>query len=468
MCKIKFVVFASFVLHAVDVSTQPAFEAMKIIPDDQEIKAEFGYDIGLDSDLIVVGAWQQGDGQSTVPNTYTPRADGAAYVFDVTSGEQLLRLIPNGLAPSDRFGVSVAISGDRVAVGAYGVDSGVFGEPGFASRMGAAYIFDSATGEERLKVMAADGAAQDWFGRTLDLDGDRLVVGALYADAVGEDSGAAYVFDAQTGEQIFKLVASDGAAGDQFGWEVVIEEDVIAVGARYATDADGARTGGVYIFDATTGEQLHKIEPPVGGLTNDSFGIALDIEGDVLAVGAPYDRTIGFEAGAAYLYSVSSGELLYELTPTDHQPDEIFGRCVAISNGLVAVGLRSSDDNNLHAGAIHLFDAQTGEQIRKLLPSDGHMGQAFGWRAAGSNGLFAITAPHDNPGDVLESGSAYIFDLSCAADLTHDGLLNNDDFLGWLAAFQSGTSGCDQNRDGMCTPADFSAWVANYNSCVGN
>src|SRR5690606_4572573 len=114
----------------------------------------------------------------------------------------------------------VAVSGARVAVGAYGVDSGVFGEPGFASRIGAAYIFDSTTGEELFKVMAADGAAQDWFGRAVDLAGDRLVVGALYADAVGEDSGAAYVFDAQTGEQLYKLVASDGAANDQFGWEV--------------------------------------------------------------------------------------------------------------------------------------------------------------------------------------------------------------------------------------------------------
>ncbi|CAK0870733.1 unnamed protein product [Prorocentrum cordatum] len=194
-------------------------------------QATFGNSVAVSSDgaRVVVGAFyddDQGD------------RSGSAYVFDGTTGERLLKLVASDGAASDHFGISVAVSSDgaRVVVGAKGDDDQ-------GNNAGSAYVLDGTTGERLLKLLANDGAAGDEFGYSVAVssDGARVVVGAAGDEDQGDRSGSAYVFDGTTGERLLKLLASDGAAGDEFGISVSVSSDGARVVVGAAGDDDQGR-----------------------------------------------------------------------------------------------------------------------------------------------------------------------------------------------------------------------------------
>eukprot|EP01043_Picozoa_sp_COSAG02_P085873 COSAG02_NODE_23442_length_718_cov_4.101777_1_plen_143_part_10 len=110
------------------------------------------------------------------------------------------------------------------------------------------------------KLLASDGSQSDWFGNSVALDGEVLVVGAYLDDnAGGSNAGAVYVFvrDAGSGawSEAQKLLASDGSQYDRFGISVALDGEVLVVGAYEDDDADGSNAGAVYVFvrDAGSG-----------------------------------------------------------------------------------------------------------------------------------------------------------------------------------------------------------------------
>ncbi|MEE3240868.1 MAG: hypothetical protein VX231_07880, partial [Pseudomonadota bacterium] len=132
------------------------------------------------------------------------------------------KLTPSDGASSDYFGISVSIDGDTAVIGAhYDDDNG--------SASGSAYIFTSSYGvwSEQQKLTPSDGASSDWFGYSVSIDGDTAVIGALYDDDNGSDSGSEYIFTCSNvvwSEQQ-KLTPSDGASSDWFGYSVSIDGD---------------------------------------------------------------------------------------------------------------------------------------------------------------------------------------------------------------------------------------------------
>ena len=191
----------------------------------------------------------------------------------------------DGMA-GDQFGYSVAIDGDTLVVGAYGV-----GDNGFNS--GSAYVF-TRTGTiwtEQAKLTASDGAERDRFGWSVAIDVNTIVVGAWGDDDNGERSGSAYVFtrSGTTWSQQTKLTASDGAARDQFGGSVAIAGDTIVVGA-HQDDENGNRSGSAYVFTRTetTWTQQAKLTAS-DGAADDIFGISVAIAGDTIVAGARLD-----------------------------------------------------------------------------------------------------------------------------------------------------------------------------------
>ena len=162
----------------------------------------------------------------------------------VWGGEQ--KLLASDAAELDQFGCSVSLANDRALVGAYGESDG----------RGAAYVFVKSGDAwiEEQKLVASDGAEADKFGSSVSLGADRILVGAYGADA---SRGAAYVFvksgNSWTEEQ--KLVASDGAAGENFGYSVSLAGDRALIGAH----GSGAARGAAYVFvksgDSWTEEQ---------------------------------------------------------------------------------------------------------------------------------------------------------------------------------------------------------------------
>jgi outer membrane protein assembly factor BamB len=135
-----------------------------------------------------------------------------------------------------------------------------------------------------IKLIASDNAAEDRFGYSVAISGTKAIVGAPRDDDRGDESGSAYLFDALTGNQLFKLNASDGADEDRFGFAVGISGNTVVVGALYDDDK-GSHSGSAYLFDATTGAQLRKLVA-ADGTADDIFGSSVAINGNFAVVGA--------------------------------------------------------------------------------------------------------------------------------------------------------------------------------------
>ncbi len=209
-------------------------------------------------------------------------------------------------AAFERFGTSVAISGDTVVVGAYVDDDN-------GNNSGSAYIYErNARGKLVLveKIVASDGAAGDHFGYSVAISGDTVVVGANLDDDNGSSSGSAYIFDRNEGGpdnwgEVTKIVASDGAISDQFGKSVAISENTVVVGA-FEDDDNGNRSGSAYIFERNEGGpdnwgEVTKILPS-NGAAEDRFGVSVAISGDTVVVGAYRSDARGSDSGSAYIF----------------------------------------------------------------------------------------------------------------------------------------------------------------------
>ncbi len=205
-----------------------------------------------------------------------------AYLFDATTGS-LLRTLANP-APSDGdfFGCSVAISGNTVVVGAYGDDTGATGA-------GAAYVFDATTGGLVSTLANPTPAAIDHFGASVAVSGNTVVVGAYLDDTGATDAGSAYVFNAATGSLVSTLANPTPAANDRFGNSVAISGNTVVVGASH-DDAGATDAGSAYLFDATTGSLLHTLANPTP-TTYDYFGDSVAISGNSVVVGAHQENT---------------------------------------------------------------------------------------------------------------------------------------------------------------------------------
>jgi hypothetical protein len=196
------------------------------------------------------------------------------------------KLLASDGAAGDSFGSSVSISGDLAIVGA--IDDC---DKGYDS--GSAYIFkrDGTTWVQQQKLLASDGAVGDLFGRSVSISGDLAIVGADGDDDKGSHSGSAYIFrrDGTSWVQQQKLTASDGAAGNWFGWSVSISGDYAIVGA-IDDDDKGSASGSAYIFgwDGTAWSQQQKLLAS-DGAAGDFFGHSVSISGHKIIVGADYD-----------------------------------------------------------------------------------------------------------------------------------------------------------------------------------
>jgi len=395
-------------------------QVIKLLPDDGAAFDHFGSCVAIDNGIVAVGATSDDDNGSF---------SGSAYLFDAATGLQIAKLLPDDGAAGDQFGWSIAIHDGTIAVGAYyDNDNG--------DSSGSAYLFDAATGLQIAKLLPDDGAAFDHFGQSIAIHNGIVAVGAVFGDDNGTSTGSAYLFDADTGLQIAKLLPDDGAAGDHFGQSIAIHNGIVAVGAVFGDD-NGTSTGSAYLFDADTGLQIAKLLPD-DGAAGDQFGWSIAIHDGIVAVGALYhdDNGAAYGSGSAYLFDAATGLQTAKLIPVDGATHPLlFGISIAIDSGIVAAGARTGVDY-VRFGKAFLFDAATGLQIAKLKPGDGG-DDKFAESIAIDSGILAAgnEIDHDNQ----DSGSAYVFDVvqSCPADLTTQGTPQGDPSYGVPDGFVS-------------------------------
>ncbi|MBI1295551.1 hypothetical protein GC175_11405 [bacterium] len=298
----------------------------------------FGESVAVEGNVAVIGAPLKSQGGTN---------SGAVYLYNMTTGNLISRLLPFSPINDDTFfnfyGFSVGISDNYIVVGAPGDVEGANGGGG------AAYIYTAGNQQVVGKIFASDIAFADNFGRRVAVSNSIAAISSPFDDDRGTDSGSVYLFDAATAQQQRKLTASDGAANDLFGLGVAINGDIVAVGAPFDDDL-GTSSGSVYLFNATTGQQLAKITA-ADGQAGSRFGESVDIDGSTLIVGAPLDNGIG----AAYLFDIATATQQAKLVASDGQAGDGFGGSVSVSGSNVVIGAAGDDDNGSLSGSIYLF-----------------------------------------------------------------------------------------------------------------
>ena len=318
-----------------------------------------------------------------------------------------LKLVASDGAAGNRFGFSIAISGNTAVIGApWDDDNGDYS--------GSAYVIDITTGQEFFKLTASDAAAGDRFGYSIAVSGNLAVIGADLDDDSGSGSGSAYVFDFTTGQELAKLTASDGADGDRFGLSIAASGNLAVIGA-YADDDNGNNSGSAYIFDVTTGQELAKLTPSDAAVSA-YFGASVALSGNIAVIGAFGDGANGYATGSAYVFDVTTGQELFKLTASDGEEGDYAGTSVALSGNTAVIGAYSDNDDGWESGSAYVFDVTTGQELFKLTASDGAEGDRFSHSVAASGNIAVIGAFKDDD-KAQDTGSAYLFDITTGQEL---------------------------------------------------
>lgn len=427
----------------------------------------FGSSVAVSGDTIVIGAQFEDSNAIGVDgnqNNDSATNSGAAYVF-VRSGEtwtQQAYLKASNTGAGDQFGIDVAVSGDTIGVGAFQEDSNateVNGNQSDKSAIdsGAVYIFvrSGATWTQQAYLKATNTEADDWFGWSVGVSGDTVVVGAEQEDSnatgVGgnqgdnsaSNSGAAYVFGRSgvAWSQQAYLKASNTAFAANFGYSVAISEDTVIVGAiNESSSATGVNAnpftsalqaaGAAYVF-AKSGiawaQQAYLKASNTG--EGDNFGRSVDVSGDTAVVGAYAEdsNAIGVGgnqsdnsangAGAAYIFN-RSGAMWSQhsyLKASNTEALDFFGRSVGVSGGSVAVGafreasnatgVNGDQSNNsaIASGAVYVYApfVRAPQSISFSPIGNRTYGDApFALSATASSGLFVSFAVLSGPATV--------------------------------------------------------------------
>ncbi len=436
--------------------------------------ARFGEALVIDGNTIAVGAPKQ--------NVNGVVDEGAVVIYQNQLGvltEQQILSGSNHIA-NNRFGAALDLQATRLLVGAPDANffEGIgfvfdqvsnsfnetsslnFSDGGFADQVGIEVALvdqDAFLGSDlddvnpnraqgsvkhfRLNNLAwsligqinrADGAANEQFGFSLDLDQDYAIVGSAFDDWKlndadlddADDRGSASIFRRDSNGWIRETIlrANDGLPEDRFGISVAIDGNRAAVGAHFDIIDGQFNRGSVYLFErtGTTWVQTNKLFLPVGN-ANDFFGFQVALKGDLLVVSAPGLDTVGVDAGAAFVFTrgVAGWSLQQTLTQATWPAFGVAGIALASDGYRIAIGASDSDiDGDVQRGLVHVY-VRDGNQFvpeQSVQASDGSAGDFFGFGVAIDRDQLLVGAPGDStdatPDPILAHGSAYIFQFN--------------------------------------------------------
>ncbi|MCF7810905.1 S8 family serine peptidase, partial [bacterium] len=366
----------------------------------------------ITADDAAAGDWFGGrvsiDGDYAIVGAYhdddNGEESGSAYIFLKNGNDwiQQAKLTPEDGAAGDWFGTPVHINGEYAIIGSHRDN-----DDGHWS--GSAYIF-KRNGEEwsqQAKLTANDAEADDIFGNGVAISNDFAVIGAQFED---NRTGSIYVFVRNGNEwtQHAKLTADDAEAGDHFGCEVSIFGNYIVTGG-HESDDDGNSSGSAYIFYYNGEEWTQQAKLTASDADEgDVFGEHVSIDGERVIIGAPYNSDDAWCSGAAYIFVRDGNEWNEQakLTASDPAEDDCFGNQVWIDGDYAIV----SGSQSRGAGAAYLFeyDGENWNETIKLTPADGSDGDYFGSDVS-IDGNYVLVGAQTDDDNGENSGSAYIY-----------------------------------------------------------
>jgi len=331
-------------------------------------------------------------------------------------------------AQNDQFGYSVSISGDALIVGA------PYDTIGATTYQGSATVFKLVGGiwVQQAKLTASDGQPFDYFGSSVAISGDTVVVGAPLDNIVSNsDQGSAYIFvrSGNVWSQQAKLTATDGAASDRFGNAVGISGNSVIVGASFDNVGAIVDQGSAYIFTraGTVWSQQARLSAS-DGVANDIFAFSVAIDGDVAVAGVPYDNIgTNLSPGSAYVFARTGTAWTQhaKLLASDGSDSDSFGYSVAVSADTIIVGAMN-DQTATGLGSAYVFardGATWPEQAHLFAPASflrpaplGDRGAAaagdFGGSVAISGDTAIVGAANRDIGTNVAQGAACVYSRS--------------------------------------------------------
>lgn len=374
---------------------------------DSTLGDDFAGSVSISENQIVIGAARNGNDI------------GAAYIFEKNIDgyfSETQKILASDASLSDRFGSSVAISANTIIAGTPGNDDDGDGS-------GSAYIFAKNTDGnwiEQEKLTASDAATNNWFGQSVAISGNRVVVGS---DENGVGRGSAYLFEKDTNGtwlEIQKLDSRPNAGYDTFGGSVSISGDVAVVGARN-DDEYGSHTGAAYFFGGTLLNQAPRLEANASAtVVENTTSVVLDINAshykDTEGNGLVYSLTTLNNGGLdndLFTLVGDTGELSF-ITPPDYSEPLDNG-----ANNTYNVQVTVTDNAGLTATQ-EIEISVTPSNRAPVLSST----QSFDFDVNGINTGFKVTATDDN--DSEDNGLVYSFTMNENAGMDNSFFNLND------------------------------------------
>jgi len=448
-----------------------SFPQLKLHAGDGAAYDLFGTSVSIDGNTAVIGADQHGSSNSNL---------GSAYVFFRTGSTwtQQAEISPSTVNNS-HCGGSVAISGDTIVIGCETPYNGGSQSAYVYVRTGIAWSYQA-----KLTAFLSGGA----FGSSVSISGDTVLIGDYLDGALGLYSGSAYVYT-RTGNswsQQAKLLAADGAQGDEFGFSVSINGNTVAIGApspRLDVNTHLHGSGYVFVRSGTTWAQQAKLNPSQQ-LNGDGFGRSISISGNTVIVGANggvylFDRggttwaeetpfvtsntsvifgggyingdTAVFGAGYLLGGTAFTAALVFtrtnsvwsehaRLIASDATPLNAFGSSISVSGQTIIIGAHLDGDLGRSSGAAYVFGSApqptAPSDPKNLQQSSGDTLVTLTWDVPSSDGGSSITGYRIYRG-TISGGESLLIQTGNALTFADTALTNGQTYYYKVSAVNS-------------------------------
>jgi hypothetical protein len=358
---------------------------------------EFGSFLGVSAGKLIVGSNR-----------------GTVYSFNSMKSNWAFseKLTVEAGSTYDRFGNSVSIFGDFAAVGSYKDDDN-------GPNSGSVYIYEYTTLKgwvQKVIIHASDATGHDYFGSSVHLSENRLIVGAENADNNEFSSGAVYVFDLENNvwSQTTKLTGDNFSSADNYGASVSYSNNHILVGAS----GENSQEGSVYIYELVNNMwQFGSKLQPTEGRTNGHFGTSVSLSGNLALIGASGEEAGLNSGGAAYIFENTNDEWSFKQRLVELSSDsrERFGNSVSLSGDRALIGASQADLNGINnSGAAYIFerDDDIWNMTQKLTAPDSDTLLDFGINVSLESDLLIVGASgYRTDSDSTRTGAAFVYYL---------------------------------------------------------
>jgi LPXTG-site transpeptidase (sortase) family protein len=388
-----------------------AVEQTWIAPYPEKPGAKFGATVASTGKIIAVGS--PNDSQSFADgNLY---AVGSVFVYELQKNGwvQMAQLTPKFPQAGEHFGTAVAIERDTIAVGASGRDFGTERD------VGVVYVFVRQGTEwvQQARIESVDGAENDFFGTAVALSADRLIVGADGKDfGPIPDAGKVYTYFRSGGKWIesHSFSANSPFFYGAFGSTLAVDNHKLVVGAPSEMGI-----GAAYVFYRNGGHwtQTVKLDPP-DDKYGDRFGAAVAIDHKTVVVGAPLsdpktDYGHRINGGAVYVYREKSGtwQQTDKIVPQNGRYFDHFGYSVALEAATLIVGAPETDySGQANSGNAYMYQRQEGvwNFQTRIVPSMSNPESQYSAGLTLNGGRIVVS----KPGPRTQAGKIYIYDIA--------------------------------------------------------